>query len=291
MRGLQSVGNVADRRGITLIEVIVVIAICGLLASLLVPAVQVARGAARRTKCSSNMRQIAVACHSYCDVYRVFPGSVFSGWHVPLKSFLEIPEEAKGAAVFSCPADGLSLGIWNLHQQSYYGNGGLDNKGATGFFAPHGKWVAPGDVTDGLSNTAAFAERVAFPPMVEVYEMDLENPSERMRRLLMYYTAEARESLDDFATECETSPVDYFRGLNMQSYYTHVLPPNRISCENGPYPLPGPYAISPLSEHPDGVNVAFGDGSIKFIHDSIDRHVWWALGTRNGGETQSNGFH
>jgi prepilin-type N-terminal cleavage/methylation domain-containing protein/prepilin-type processing-associated H-X9-DG protein len=286
------VWKVAHRRGITLIEVIVVIAICGLLASLLVPAVQAARGAARRTKCSSNMRQIAIAFQSYCDVYRVFPGTFGSDWHKPLKGFLEIPEEAQAAAIFKCPADSLAHGIWKHNEQSYYGNGGLDNNGKTGFLAPYRKWIAPGDVTDGLSNTAAFSERLAFPSEAERYELDLDDPSPRLRRILTYYIAQTLPSLDDFATTCESNPIDYFRVWYIRKHYTHVLPPNRKACENGPYAPPGsPVAISPLSDHPDGVNVAFGDGSIKFIHDSIDRHVWWALGTRNGGETQSNGFH
>ena len=43
-------------------------------------------------------------------------------------------------------------------------------------------------------------------------------------------------------------------------------------------------AITATSNHPGGVNVAFCDGSVKFIKDSIDLRTWWALGTRNGKE-------
>jgi prepilin-type N-terminal cleavage/methylation domain-containing protein/prepilin-type processing-associated H-X9-DG protein len=291
MKRSRRAAEAAHRPGLTLIEVIVVIAVCGLLASLLIPAVQLARGSARQTKCSSNMRQIAIAFHSYCDVYRVFPGNMASGWHKPLKGFLEIPEEAKGADVYRCPADSVSLGIW-FRQQSYYGNGGLDTQGATGFIAGGWKWIAPVDVTDGLSNTAAFSELLAFPPDAERGEVDLENPSPRVRRILNYYTAQTLPSLDDFATECEERPVDYIPIWHVRKYYTHVLPPNRKACENGPYAPPKtPIAISPVSEHPGGVNVAFGDGAVKFVQDSIDRHVWWALGTRNGGETLRDSFH
>jgi prepilin-type processing-associated H-X9-DG protein len=84
--------------------------------------------------------------------------------------------------------------------------------------------------------------------------------------------------------------------------YSHVMTPNSYSCtgaESGFFGGQGNFtsdssgggwlgASTATSNHPGGINVGMGDGSVKFIKDSVSIQAWWGLGTRNQGEIVSS---
>jgi prepilin-type N-terminal cleavage/methylation domain-containing protein/prepilin-type processing-associated H-X9-DG protein len=82
-------------------------------------------------------------------------------------------------------------------------------------------------------------------------------------------------------------------GCLMWDAYNHFMPPNTFACDSTTdgntegYATVGD-AFPPASNHPGGVNIAFADGSVKFIKNTIGLQIWWAIGSRNGNEVISS---
>lgn len=184
------------RSGFTLVELLVVIAIIGLLVSLLLPAVQSAREAARQTQCRNNLHQVGIALHSYHNAHNALPiGCVDSrvlrrgsreakniAWSALILPFIEqaslyemidfglpydhsqnLPAAKQSVAAYLCPTSperGAELG--EITYGGLFGERMLDRDLTDGSFL-YNRRLAFRDCFDGLSNTLCISEDVLGP--------------------------------------------------------------------------------------------------------------------------------
>jgi prepilin-type N-terminal cleavage/methylation domain-containing protein/prepilin-type processing-associated H-X9-DG protein len=185
--------------------------------------------------------------------------------------------------------------------------GGFSCKGNGAFTIGNG--LATGAFTDGLSNTTFFSERTkgsgkpltALPPIEDITNM-LSRPSGLVDADTMFAACLAQAPTINngfnFNSAGRWLPGSDFSngwpfGFYSSTMYNHVAPPNWKAIDCGTRSAipdaPGEHAIvSARSLHTGGVNAAMGDGSVRFVSNSIDLVTWRAQGTRDGGEVFSN---
>ncbi len=282
------------RPGFTMIELLVSIAIVGLLVALILPAVQGVRESARKIQCENNIKQIVLAFHQHEASHKTFPvPDMGEGWHIQILPILEHEKPrfenyvqvsgAKEVPTYICPSDSSSIGEVINDRRSYFVSNGHGSPKNDGFYqskAP--RQMTARDITDGLSNTAAVGERLS--PLEGRSDYGGDAWKHRITRLTTVYLVD----YDQFADECEFRSVPPLITRFPSSTFDHIQTPNRNSCRNGGSFVFGAgadatYAAS--SMHPGGVNLGLADGSVRFIADGISRQVWRAIGTRNGNET------
>ncbi|MDR3637968.1 MAG: DUF1559 domain-containing protein [Isosphaeraceae bacterium] len=194
--------------------------------------------------------------------------------------------------VFLCPSDfdRMTSAPWGpVNYRSCNGSSWAGRQG-NGMFGQY-THVQPGDVRDGLSNTAAMSERIRGHD--DYLQVDVTSDFFRMAAPWTedQFRAWCSQLDDQAATALPKGPSNAGAGLtwlegNMAwTRYNHVLPPGGKSCING-LTWNG-VAMTSSSRHAGVVNVLFGDGSVRAVKYSVSPNVWQALATIAGGETIS----
>jgi prepilin-type processing-associated H-X9-DG protein len=145
-------------------------------------------------------------------------------------------------------------------------------------------------VHDGQSNTAFYSERLVgdgnsgrYTPWRDIAVYG---------DLHFYYPDDALQACAALTTvrmHYSYSGHTWLIGTYSQTGYNHILPPNAAipDCVDHWVGTLGQGAYTARSLHPGGVNVAFGDGAVKFVSETIDLKVWRAAGSCAGSETET----
>jgi prepilin-type N-terminal cleavage/methylation domain-containing protein/prepilin-type processing-associated H-X9-DG protein len=356
-----------SRRGFTLIELLVVIAIIGVLIALLLPAVQAAREAARRSQCTNNLKQIGLALHNYETANGSFPpatmargyydvgtctsipGHSITGWLLPYMEQTNIynainylvpaynggPSSSGASAMFGlmqataytsklsvmmCPSDAASTPL-NLDVNTvintprnpygpasyaavagtieclYYGYW-YSGSAAIGYGLTHCEAIEPtgvfgksytykiADIIDGTSNTAFFGETSRFKGetasvfnfwnRVGVFVGDI--GGDVRPQGIAYTVPKINAPATGIDPTAGTTPTCGGGAATMGNPFTWYQNP----CSQ----WDGEFGFRSL--HPGGANFLFGDGTVRFVKESIARNVYFAIGTRAQGEVISS---
>jgi prepilin-type N-terminal cleavage/methylation domain-containing protein len=311
--------------GFTLVELLVVIAIIGVLVALLLPAVQAAREAARRSQCSNNSRQLGIALHMYHDTHLVFPLGVLQTdlaqefayprltWAIHLYPYIE------QKAVYD--QFQFSPGLQNtmyLHNSNSSGPKSLtalvpptmvcpsDNAGARTYdhpgIQPHvtakGNYaVFFGNMNKGATRTLATNH---LPAAFGYRPVRIANVTDGTSNSLAF-GEQLRGSRDPAETLRGSYWYDFPGGAWIFTFTGPNSPvPDSLRASSCPAAANKPHlnlpcvpvngageSVTSRSRHPNGLQVTLCDGSVRYIANNIGLNEWRALGSIEAGESSN----
>jgi len=287
-----------QRRGLTLIELLVVISILGVLIALLLPTLQAAREAARRSNCAINLKQIALATANYADVWGALPAGVqftfnysTASQHVAILPFLEqVPlfnaanfdwviwsaanTTVLGAKleVFLCPSDPMAS-ITDIYRGDLFFEPGHDffyygafDVAYTSYAGNAGTWFQHSRDLSRLAQSNGLFYRGSATRLADITD-GMSNT--------IFYAEHAVSLLIDDTERIVEGPLwaGGWYGSTIFTSFFPINPQGKVKDEYGDG-LCRAFIGAVSSMHPGGANTAFVDGSVRFIRDTIDS---WAV--------------
>ena len=313
----------AVSRGFTLVELLVVIAIIGVLVSLMLPAVQQAREAARHTQCKNNLKQIGLALHNYLDAQRCFPPAYVvnpfdaardpdtydgpNGWawgtlllpyvdQAPLYNGLDLnrpcwdPAQAvlvrTALPVYLCPSAAGNNGPIQIKDGPVASGRTLATFGRSNYVASVGQeepWVMQIEDWSPVADGPMYRNSRTRPADV----VDGLSQTVFMGEHHPIISNKTWVGVVPGAQVCPNDP-DRFPGTTCDAAATLV------QVHSGPaageldviHPPNSPtcHVCQMYAQHTGGCNVLLGDGSVRFVSQFINVDTWAALSSRNEGE-------
>lgn len=309
-------------RGFTLVELLVVIAIIGVLVAMLLPAVQAAREAARRSQCANNLHQESMAMHNYLAAKRTLPPGLneccWGTWQMAVLPYIEqttlssvyqnfggsrtsAPEykaepnlknvTSKRLDLATCPSDKISApfphGRSGLTKHNYvvnYGPTGLENN----LFETEVGWNPKAELNGVLHRGAPFESRNPIP-LSKI--TDGTSNTLMISEVLQGEGSDIRGLIwwgDGAGFSTYLGPNSSQPDVSVFASYCDV-PENDLSpCVQQSRRTPSMYGAR--SQHPQVVGVAMCDASVRFVSDNIDLNTWRALSTTQGEEVNSESW-
>jgi prepilin-type N-terminal cleavage/methylation domain-containing protein/prepilin-type processing-associated H-X9-DG protein len=301
------------RRGFTLVEVLVVIAIIAVLIGLLLPAVQKVREAANRIKCANNLKQIGLALHQHHDTYGMFPpgrvdapftvpqGKIIQGGHSFFPFLLPYLEQEALARIYrwdrrsqgpenqpvattqlkvlQCPSAEPDRWVTAVEDPDNYSYGGKGACGDYGCVRDIDTRLVGLGLVDRAANYQGVLTRNCLTRLADITDGASQTllVTEYAGRPRLWRAGRPVPGIYVSGGAWVGGPLMFGQGSTPDG--ATKLGPCAINCTND---------REVYSFHPGGANAVFADGSVHFLPVGLSIRVFAQLVTRAGGEVVSD---